>query len=238
MKMKRFVTAAVALLLMVSMVGTGFSYWFFNQNKATASQDMGDLTVEQYIKVGSVSKAPNFGLKFDQTTSGRETANSAKVADLDTPTGITLVWDKAATETGTKHTADYTPSTDPAFDYKEGVVTYVFTTSITISKDLAGYIDVTCSDTSWTKTPATTPEEPSEDVTITFTKEYSGTGDAIAFDWEQVSFTYKGDKEPQSENDYLKFRAIVLGDDTYTKASISVSYEVTLKGLATANSGN
>lgn len=209
MKMKRFVTAAVALLLMVSLVGTGFSYWFFNSYTSIVSCD--DLTMEvtQLIAVGDIIAADSFKLSFDQT---KQPTGSALTKY--TTNGIKAVFD-----TDAKTGATYT-SPSEAVDTVNGQVTYDFIVTMNISDDLAKYFTATTTQTGWTAN-----KESNE---IIFTG-----NEQTTFNWENVTFYYATaegkNQEPTNIGELNAMR------DAVTKGKISVVYTVTLRDVS-ANS--
>lgn len=213
MKMKRFVTAAVALLLMVSLVGTGFSYWFFNNNTtSTASTDL-TKSVTQLIEVGSITAAGKFELKFDQATEPTTSSLTKYTAN-----GIKAVFASTATEKDKK--ATYTSPTGNSVDTVSGQVTYDFIVTMTISEDLAKYFTATTSQSDWTASK--------QGNKITFTG-----NEQTEFDWDQVTFSYdtvnKISQEPTSKDELDKLRTAV------NNGTISVVYTVTLRDVTTTS---
>lgn len=206
MKMKRFVTAAVALLLMVSLVGTGFSYWFFGNYSVTNSDTQISKGVTQLVTVGSITAASNFTIKFDQTVTGR-TNNGGSVSLSDTPAGITLDFGTGA---DIKKVAKYTQGNE--------VGGFTFTTTITISKSLAEYIDF-----SYEGGFVKSRTDGEGNTVITFTK-----NGATEFDWTKVKLTYNN-KEPQNATEYGTLKSAVESASN----TISVTYAVTLKDATT-----
>lgn len=219
MKMKRFVAAAAALLIMVSMIGSGFSYWYFSNGSTTADQNL-SKEVTQLIEIGKVTAANNFKLVFDQTNTGRTSQTDSSLTNLGEAKGIWIDWNEA-----TDHTASYESSKNEGVtDTVSGVVKYKFTVTITLSSALAKFVDVTYYTTSdktevsntWTKARSSGNE--SDPVTITFTAE-----NTKEFDWDCVQFTYFNSSEPTSQETYGNLRKAVSADN-----SIKVSYAVNL----------
>lgn len=219
MKMKRFVAAAAALLIMVSMIGSGFSYWYFSNGSTTVDQNL-SKEVTQLIEIGKVTAANDFKLVFDQTNTGRTSQTDSSLTNLGEAKGIWIDWNEA-----TDHTASYESSkNEGATDTVSGVVKYKFTVTITLSSALAKFVDVTYYTTSaktevsntWTKARSNGNE--SDPVTITFTAE-----NTKEFDWDCVQFTYFNSSEPTSQETYGNLRKAVSADN-----SIKVSYAVNL----------
>lgn len=213
MKMKRFVTAAVALLLMVSLVGTGFSYWFFNNY--TTSSDSVDLTksVTQLIEVGSITAADSFELKFDQATKPSPSSLTQYTHE-----GI-----KAVFATGANQKATYASPTDSdsnTVDKVDGQVTYDFIVTMTISEGLAQYFTASMKNnvTDWTVEKAENAVDGK--ITITFTG-----NEKTEFDWNNVEFSYETNQEPTTKDALNTLRS------TVSSGSISVVYTVTLRDV-------
>ncbi len=205
---KRFISAAVTMLLALSIIGSGFSIWYFNNNTITNEDQKVGTNVTQLVEVGSIVAADEFTINFDQTVAGRE-ANGGNLDLNDGCNGITLNFaDNAKTK------AVYTSSSD-GVDTVEGVVGFTFTTTIKVSEDLAKYIDINHNDNSWTKTKNENGTE--------YTFSWAG---ATEFDWTQVTFSYAENNEPATKDDYLTFKSIA------SATKIEVSYNVSLTPVA------
>lgn len=227
MRTKRFATTAVAMLMMLAIIGTGFSYWFFQTtNQANASQTP-STDVTQLVAVGSVAAADNFTIRFDQTADGRtNNGNSVSLGGNDKTEGIKLVFADAA---NTK--AVYThPTTDTGVDATEDdKIGYTFTVTVTVSEALAAYFDMSTSDSAWTKTRSAASEGK---VTITFVSETTSHTELAdtEFDWAAVTCTYTvadTDKEPKNATEYNTFKAIVEN----TSNTVEVAYNVTVTSI-------
>lgn len=219
MRTKRFLTAAAAMLAMFAVIGSGFSYWFFQTSDQTTADQTAGKEVTQLVAVGEVTAADNFTIVFDQTEAGRKAhsgANSEDKVNLgtnDATTGITLSF------AGTDKTVSYT---DPAtsnigVDQISDKVGFTFTTTVTITKALGEYFDMAyASDEGWTVART----EDDTNVVITFTSTTKR-----EFDWEKVTLSYTvggENKEPASASAYNTFASVVNADGN----TVSVAYSV------------
>lgn len=211
MKMKRFVAAAAALLIMVSMIGSGFSYWYFSNNTVSSSSVAGTKEVTQLIKVGTITAADTFALKFDQAN-----RPSGSTLTKYTVGGIKAVFAESANTVAT-----YTSPTDEKIVDKVGSqVTYDFIVTMSISASLAEYFNASMKTgvDGWDVKKADSAVDGK--ITITFTG-----NEKNSFDWKNVEFSYVSGKEPTNESDYNTFKGIVNN----TSNTISVVYTVTLR---------
>lgn len=204
---KRFISAAVTMLLALSIIGSGFSIWYFNNNTITNADQQVGTNVTQLVEVGSIAAADEFTINFDQTAEGRAN-NGSNLSLNDGCNGITLDFGS-----NTNKKAVYTSSAD-GVDTVEGVVGFTFTTTIKVSAELASYIDINCN--GWTKTGEAGSEE------YTFSK-----ANEKEFNWEDVTITYK--TEPATKEAYLTFKNIA------NAANITVSYNVSLTPVSSSN---
>lgn len=221
MKTKRFLTTVSAMLCMLAIIGSGFSYWFFQQsNQVAASQTTTGTKVEQLVAVGSLAAASDFTISFDQTDAGRTTnGHGVSLGTGDQHVGILPVFSGSNPTTKAVYTA---PAASDGVDTIAGEITFTFTTTITISKDLAAYITVT-GNNGWTATRTEATDE-NDNVVITLKKD-----EVREFRWlaegsntADVTFSYTDGKEPTNAATYNTFKGIV------NAATISVAYNVTV----------
>lgn len=199
----------------LAVIGSGFSVWYFGNNTVTSGQGIG-LGIEQVAAVGSITTAKGLKLIFDQTETGRNT-NGGQLDLGDGPNGIYLEYETNGDKTTS---AIYKSKADDTYidytDFVENEFNYQFTTTITVSKDLAAYVSIAYSDTTnWT---TTTTKDGGENELTTFTAK-AGIDE---FDWTKVKFTYKENKEPKNIVEYQTL------SKTIKTSSISVNYTVSL----------
>lgn len=213
-------TTVSAMLVMLAVIGSGFSYWFFAAGQtATAQQGTLEKNVTQLVTAGTITPASDFTVSFDQTASGRNTnGGNVNLGTGDTTDGIQIVFAQSATTAATYSGPALDPTTpaDPGFSY-------TFKVTVTVSEDLAAYFDINLAtgNTDWTKASST---DGSGNTVITFTSTTSKT-----FDWaNDVTFSYKADKEPSDKAALDTLRTTVDG------GNITVAYEATV-GTVSSN---
>ncbi len=214
MRTRRLMTTVSAVLAMLAVIGSGFSYWFFTTGQTTsANQGTIGKNVTQLVTAGTITPAADFTVSFDQTAAGRSAnGGSVNLGTGDTTEGIQIVFSQGATTTATYSgpTLDPTTSGDPGFSY-------TFTVTVTVSKDLAAYFDIDSANSAWIITTAT---DASDNAVITFTSTTSKT-----FNWTtDVTLTYKSGKEPTDKDTLTTFRNVVNN----TANTITVTYTATV----------
>lgn len=220
MRTRRFLTTSAAVLLMLAIIGSGFSYWVFANNSTNSDTVYMQKDVTQLVAVGNIAVADTFKVVFDQTADGRrDYGSNVDLGSHDSHNGITLDF-----STGTNKKATYTT---PAAgkDQIDGKIQYKFTVKMTITQSLAEYLKVeyTASSDGWTLTDTTAAAGSG-------TSEHVYTFTAInknEFDWSNVTISYKDNKEPANVGAYKAFKGIVESDTT----NIIVKYNVTLEAI-------
>lgn len=217
MRTRRFLTTSAALLLMLAVIGAGFSYWFFGSNVEDEAQTVNNPEIVEQVTLGNITTADAFKIKFNQTALGREKYGSnAKFGTADVTDGITLVFDAAATN----KTAVFnnTQVDDDQF---------TFTVTMSVKNALAEYftVDYSTPDTDWSfekKISGATDTE------FVFTSTKNKT-----FDWDKVKFVYEtddttvangtGTKEPKNADEYTALSNLV------NAGGITVTYKAEIK---------
>lgn len=189
MKTKRFLVSTAAMLVMLAIIGSGFSYWFFETNIVEKEQTLGTAEVAQLVEVGTITVADNFSFAFDQTDDGRrDNGNNVNLGASDKHTGITL---KLGSNTKAVYEKDTTVENAP----------YTFTVTVTIKKSLAAYFNIESNDANWTVARNDSDENVT---TIVFTST-----NATEFDWAsdvKLSYIVNGvNKEPTNKSEYEAF---------------------------------
>lgn len=216
MRTRRFLTTSAAVLLMLAIIGSGFSYWVFANNSTNSDTVYMQKDVTQLVAVGNIAVADTFKVVFDQTADGRRDYGSdVDLGSHDSHNGITLDF-----STGTNKKATYTT---PAAgkDQIDGKIQRKFTTEISVSNSLAAYIQIHTTQSEWTEIAADTTTQSG----VTVFKFYSIS--ATEFDWSNVTISYKDNKEPANVGAYNAFKGIVESDTT----NIIVKYNVTLEAI-------
>lgn len=223
MKMKRFVAAAAALLIMVSMIGSGFSYWYFQTSTSTKAEQgltSNGKEVTQLVAIGKVTAASNFKIVFDQTAEGRKTAakgtgeTGVSLGDKDKTEGIHIVY-----ADDQKTAAIYTKPAS-GVDHINNTFGYTYTVTMTMPTDLANYLTIAAGSTDFTL--ATSTSESNTIYTFTYTSSKATDDSGISFDWKNITIGYKENQEPTEVSAYNTFKGIV------DNASITVKYDVTI----------
>lgn len=225
MKKKFLLGTMVPALAAAAVIGSGFSMWYFGDaNNAKANQDA-SKNVTQLVRAGKIAVADSFTVYFDQTKEGHakqigsHTYNDATCVEA---TGITL---KFAENANTK--AIYTEASETTFEDKlkgldhtdDGKVYYEFTTKVTITNDLAAYVNISTTDANFT-IPEIAGVKGATITTYTFTSKHN----VSEFDWSKVVLTYAANKEPSTLAEFITFHDLVKNEAT----KISVEYSVTV----------
>lgn len=223
MKKKFLLGTMVPALAAAAVIGSGFSMWYFGDANSAKANQTANKGVAQLVRAGKIAVADSFTVNFDQTKEGHasqigsHTYDDAKCVEA---TGITL---KFAENANTK--AIYTEASNTTFtDNLEGIdhttddkVYYVFTTKVTITNDLAAYVNISTTDANFTITE-TAGVKGATITTYTFTSKHN----VSVFDWSKVELTYADGKEPSKLELFKTFHQLVTNEAT----KISVEYAV------------
>ena len=223
MKKKFLLGTMVPALAAAAVIGSGFSMWYFGDANSVKANQNANKEVAQLVRVGKIAVADSFTVNFDQTKEGHAKQIGSHTYDNDTcveATGITL---KFAENANTK--AIYTEASNTTFtDNLEGIdhttdgkVYYVFTTKVTITNDLAAYVNISTTDANFTITE-TAGVKGATITTYTFTSKHN----VSEFDWSKVVLTYAANKEPSTLAEFITFHDLVKNEAT----KISVEYSV------------
>lgn len=228
MKKKFLLGTMVPALAAAAVIGSGFSMWYFGDANSVKANQNANKEVAQLVRVGKIAVADSFTVKFDQTKEGHAKQIGSHTYDNDTcveATGITL---KFAGNANTK--AIYTEASNTTFtDNLEGIdhttddkVYYVFTTKVTITNDLAAYVNISTTDANFTITE-TAGVKGATITTYTFTSKHN----VSEFDWSKVVLTYAANQEPST---LAEFRALYeLVNNEATKISVEYAVNVSAK---------
>lgn len=225
MKKKFILGTMVPALAAAAVIGSGFSMWYFGDANSVKANQNANKEVAQLVRVGKIAVADSFTVNFDQTKEGHAKQIGSHTYDNDTcveATGITL---KFAENANTK--AIYTEASNTTFDDNlagldhtdDGKVYYVFTTKVTITNDLAAYVNISTTDANFTITE-TAGVKGATITTYTFTSK----NNVSEFDWSKVVLTYAANKEPSTLAEFITFHDLVKNEAT----KISVEYSVTV----------
>lgn len=224
MRKKFLLGTIIPALAAVAVIGSGFSMWYFGDANSVKANRNANKEVAQLVRVGKIAVADSFTVNFDQTKEGHvnQVGSHTYNDECAEATGITL---KFADNANTK--AIYTEASNTTFtdnlkglDHTDdGKVYYVFTTKVTITNDLAAYVNISTTDANFTITE-TAGVKGAKITTYTFTSK----NNVSEFDWSKVVLTYAKDQEPDSLEKFKTFHDIVLNENT----KISVEYSVTV----------
>ena len=202
---KTVVKGLIPLMAGAAVIGSGFSIWFFQEAKVSASQDLSkEVTQAAGVNTEGLAVADAIKVVFDQSKAGRTSAIGENTLKAEA-NGIYTVL-------GTNTKAVYTPlgSTGDIIDEGDGVY-HQFTTTIAVTGGLADYIDIAY-------------EGVTADTSTANSWKFALAKNINEFEWEKVTFSYKTGKEPLKLADYKTFKNVV------TSSTITATYEVEVLG--------
>lgn len=202
--MKKIVVKGLLPLMMgTAIIGSGFSIWIFNDSKVEEPQTI-SKEITQVAGIGKLEVAGDMKIVFDQTTDKR---TEIGVTSSAAATGITVQYATGADTTATYTPIGSTPNDDGEVDEGDPIY-HLFTTTITVTGDLANYITLSYDDSKATVTSA------SGVWTIKLAENEND------FDWTKVKLAYASGKEPSKLAEYKTLRTAV------TAATITAKYTV------------
>ena len=205
---KRMSTILLPVLAGAAVIGSGFSVWFFNDTNVSATQDQIGKEVTQLVAVGTITKADDFTMTFDQTADGRKANNITSTAAAN---GITLQWNDDSANKIAKY--ESIGSTGETIDHDGDKIYFEFNTKITISNSLAEYITISY------EGATSEAQKGATDTDYSFTLGENET----EFKWATVSLNYAEGKEPSNAEQYAALKTAVKN------ATITVTYRVDVK---------
>lgn len=215
MKKKLLIGTILPALAAAAVIGSGFALWVFNDLHVEANQSNNlSKDVTQLVRVGTITKADDFKIVFDQTPEGRKANNTLKDHVIGTNSveakGIYL--DFGANANVNKVAKYDAPAADYAIDETKGIK-FNFTTTIKLSEDLAKYVDIKYNTADFKVSNST------------YT--YVLANNVREFNWENVKLSYKEGMEPSNEDSYKTFREIVMNGNN----KIVVDYSVDITSI-------
>ena len=238
MKRKQLLGTVIPVFMMTAVITSGYAIWHYN-NLMTSDNQTLNKEVSQELSIGSITKASDFKLVFDQTKDGRiNNAFSGDSSKDDTSTffaeGIYTTWDDSVTPE--QKIAKYTSPTeetktdradngkiffDVVIDFGNATVP---TSSTSLSgKKLSEVVSVAYDSTDFTG--ITTTETYGNGYYYSQSLETSSEDTTISFDWTKVKWSYK--LEPKNTDELEEFRTLV-GSST-----ITVTYHAYIASSAT-----
>ena len=216
MKKKLLIGTVLPALAAAAVVGSGFALWVFNDLHVETTQSS-DLSKEvtQMVKVGTITKAKDFKIVFDQTEDGRNKNNTLAGhiigANKVAAKGIYLDFGEGATaeDKVAKYTA---PAEDYAIDETAGIK-FNFTTTIELSETLATFVEIKYDTTAFIESAGKYTHILADNVR--------------EFNWASVTLNYKENKEPSNETEYVEFRNAVNSDVNVIKVTYQVDITAT-----------
>lgn len=140
MKKKIFATV-LPILAGITLVGTGFSVWYFTSTKTTAELSV-DVDMAGYVSVGSLTPTPTATkLYLDSTTTGDNGLNGINMFDAE---------GSVCNDVDLAYTLDGT--------ILDGTTLQV-TVTMEITIDLDAYVDVQLGEGNWSRITSTVPSD-------------------------------------------------------------------------------
>lgn len=239
MKRKQLLGTVIPVFMMTAVITSGYAIWHYNNLMTNASQTL-NKEVSQELSIGSITKASDFGLVFDQTKDGRiKNAFGDDSTKDDTETfyanGIYINWD--ASVTSDQKIAKYTSPTeetktdradngkiffDVVIDFGNATVP-TSTTSLS-GKKLSEIVNVAYDTASFTSITTNTTEY-GNGYYYSQSLETSSKDTTISFDWTKVKWSYT--LEPKNTDELKEFRTLV------ESSTITVTYYAYIASTAT-----
>lgn len=239
MKKKLLIGTVLPALAAAAVVGSGFALWVFNDGvKADATQNpSADIT--QLVKIGTVEKASDFKIVFDQTDATRPTG--FKNDDGIAATGITFDFGNGA---DVKKYAEYKkPEVElnkgnegeteqhPVVDEVDDKIGFKFTVELTMPTTLASYVVFSFDNVAMTSS-ANEGKTTFKAETTTNRKIYWGTETVASTGTSHITAAYAEGKEPDDKDDYAKLHNIISGLEAN---AITATYTAELVNLTKNN---
>ncbi len=200
MKKKIFATV-LPILAGITLVGTGFSVWYFTSTKTTAELSV-DVDMAGYVSVGSLTPTPTATkLYLDSTTTGDNGHN-----------GINLMSSDSDYVSGNDINLTFTATTEDS-----GTISGNATVTLTLTVDNAvdNYIAFGLEGETFT------PNAGDSKTTYTYTTDsIAVNGATVSIDMPAFTFAYESGKEPTNVDSYNTLAGVI------TDSTITIKYEL------------
>lgn len=200
MKKKIFATV-LPILAGITLVGTGFSVWYFTSTKTTAELSV-DVDMAGYVSVGSLTPTPTATkLYLDSTTTGDNGHN-----------GINLMSSDSDYVSGNDINLTFTATTEDS-----GTISGNATVTLTLTVDNAvdNYIAFGLEGETFT------PNAGDSKTTYTYTTDsIAVNGATVSIDMPAFAFAYESGKEPTNVDSYNTLAGVI------TDSTITIKYEL------------
>ena len=202
MKKKIFATV-LPILAGITLVGTGFSVWYFTSNNTTAELSV-DVDMAGYVSVGSLTPTPSATkLYLDSTTTGDNDHN-----------GINLMSSDSDYVTGNDINLKFTATTE---NENSGTISgnATVTLTLTVDNDVDNYIAFGLDGKTFD------PNSGDSTTTYTYTTDSIAVNSAtVIIDMPAFTFDYEEGKEPTDVNSYNILAGVI------TDSTIIIKYEL------------
>lgn len=201
MKKKIFATV-LPILAGITLVGTGFSVWYFTSNNTTAELSV-DVDMAGYVSVGSLTPTPTATkLYLDSTTTGD---NGHK--------GINLMSSDSNYVSGNDINLTFTATTEDSGTISGNATV---TLTLTVDNDVDNYIVFGLEGETFT------PNAGESKTTYTYTTDsIAVNGATVRIDMPAFTFAYESGMEPTDVDSYNTLAGVI------TDSIITIEYELT-----------
>lgn len=201
MKKKIFATV-LPILAGITLVGTGFSVWYFTSDGTTSNLSV-DVDMAGYVSVGSLTPTPTATkLYLDSTTTGDNGHN-----------GINLMSSDSDYVSGNDINLTFTATTEDS-----GTISGNATVTLTLTVDNAvdNYIAFGLEGETFT------PNAGDSKTTYTYTTDsIAVNGATVSIDMPAFAFAYESGKEPTNVDSYNTLAGVITDSTT-----ITIKYEL------------
>lgn len=200
MKKKIFATV-LPILAGITLVGTGFSVWYFTSTNTTAELRV-DVDMAGYVSVGSLTPTPSATkLYLDSTTTGDNGHN-----------GINLMSSDSDYVTGNDINLTFAATTEDSGTISGNATV---TLTLTVDNDVDSYIAFRLDGKTFD------PNAGDSTTTYTYTTDpIAVNGATVIIDMPAFTFAYEEGKEPTDVNSYNTLAGVI------TDSTIIIKYEL------------
>lgn len=201
MKKKIFATV-LPILAGITLVGTGFSVWYFTSTKTIAELSVA-VDMAGYVSVGSLTPTPTATkLYLDSTTTGDNGHN-----------GINLMSSDSDYVSGNDINLTFAATTEDSGTISGNATV---TLTLTVDNDVDNYIAFGLEGETFT------PNAGESTTTYTYTTDsIAVNGDTVSIDMPAFTFAYESGKEPTNVDSYNTLAGVITDSTT-----ITIKYEL------------
>lgn len=221
---KKILGILTPILAGVTLIGTGFSVWYFTDSTSTEKSLNVTVTLADYVTIGSLETSPkydNYELRFDSTkvsgeNSGIHLYGKTSASDFTLADDINLTYTYGTSESNGERPTLKLTVTVPGVANKQGN-----------PSSLADYLDINLASTNWTnQTSSTESGNTVYEYSVSTSSSTLDQNGTITINMPAFQFLYKEGMEPENADEWETLNNILNNTDDVGANTVTFDYEL------------